>query len=519
MTDSHPTQHGAPADASIGSDTSQRTSGSRFDREGRPTGPVPKIDRRSKVQSSISPTVVRGTLRLVEALALMSLGAGIAWIYVGSHISEALAFYAGLTIGLPIAYVLASDFSRLYRVAVLQMQWGTIRSACATWTAVFIFGLISSVLLKESESLSRIWLAGWFLSGLIGIATVRTIAHSIIGDWAEQGRLQQNVVLVGGGQTGQRLIDALRDSDVHYINICGVFDDRSSDRAPETIQGIKKLGSFDELVRFARSNRIDMLLVALPMTAESRMLELLRKLWVLPVDIRLSALDSRLRFKSGTYSYIGNVPFLDIYKKPLTDWDYVVKTVSDRIIAGAMLIASLPIFIGVAIAIKLDSKGPVFFKQRRYGFNNELVEVYKFRTLSHANQDANAEKLVTADDDRVTGVGHFLRRSSIDELPQLITVLKGDMSMVGPRPHAVLAKAADQLYGDVVDGYFARHRVKPGITGWAQINGWRGETDTDEKIRRRTEYDLFYIDNWSLLFDLYIILRTPWALLKGENAY
>lgn len=515
MSEHKTTQHGAPADASIGSNGS----GVRFAREGRPTGPVPKVDRRRKVQTSISPKVVRGTLRLIEVFVLLTLGIAIAGLYVGIDVQEAIVWYAALIITVPVVYVLASDFSRLYRVAVLQMQWGTIRSACATWTGVFICGLICIILTKESESLSRVWLAAWFLSGLISIATVRTVAHSIIGKWAEQGRLRQNVVLVGGGQTGQRLIDALQDSDVHYINICGVFDDRSSDRAPDMVHGVKKLGSFDELVRFARSNRIDMLLVALPMTAEARMLDLLKRLWVLPVDIRLSALDSRLRFKSGTYSYIGNVPFLDIYKKPLTDWDYIMKTVSDRVIAGAMLVATLPIFVAAAIAIKLDSKGPVFFKQRRYGFNNELVEVYKFRTLAHANQDANAEKLVTADDDRVTRVGRFLRRSSIDELPQLITVLKGDMSMVGPRPHAVLAKAADQLYGDVVDGYFARHRVKPGITGWAQVNGWRGETDTDEKIRRRTEYDLFYIDNWSLFFDLYIILRTPWALLKGENAY
>jgi len=515
MTETPSTQHGAPADAALGAGTADV----RHKREGRPTGPVPKIDRRQKVAQSISPSVVRGCLRLAESLVLAGLGAAIAWVYVGIDIQSALFFYVGFTVGLPLMYVLASDFSRLYRVAVLQMQWGTIRAACATWTGVFIVGLVFSILLKESESLSRVWLASWFLSGLVSIAIVRHLAHSIIGRWAEEGRLQQNVVLVGGGPTGQRLVDALKDSDVHYINIRGVFDDRSSDRAPDEIDGVRKLGSFDELVRFARSNRIDMLLVALPMTAENRMLQLLRKLWVLPVDIRLSALDSKLRFNSGTYSYIGNVPFLDVYKKPLTDWDYVLKTVSDRVIAAIMLLASLPIFAVAAVAIKLDSKGPVFFKQRRYGFNNELVEVYKFRTLSHANQDTNAEKLVTADDDRVTGVGRFLRRSSIDELPQLITVLKGDMSMVGPRPHAVLAKAADQLYGDVVDGYFARHRVKPGITGWAQINGWRGETDTDEKIRRRTEYDLFYIDNWSLLFDIYIILRTPWALLKGENAY
>ena len=187
---------------------------------------------------------------------------------------------------------------------------------------------------------------------------------------------------------------------------------------------------------------------------------------------------------------------------------------------GALaLLLTAPLFLIIAAAIKLDSKGPVFFKQRRFGFNNELIEVYKFRSLKHEDADANASKLVTADDDRVTKVGGFLRRTSLDELPQLFSVIKGEMSMVGPRPHAVLAKAAGDLYGEAVDGYFARHRVKPGMTGWAQINGWRGETDTHDKIAKRTEYDLYYIENWSLLFDLYILIKTPWALLKGENAY
>ncbi|MEQ9144922.1 MAG: undecaprenyl-phosphate glucose phosphotransferase [Parvibaculaceae bacterium] len=515
MSDTPPTRHGAPADTTAGSYGSGRPDR----REGQPTGPVPAFDRRAKILPMISPSVVRGTFRASEGILLALLGMAIAFAYVGEDIADAPVLYASLIVALPVVYVIASDFSRLYRLALLQTQWGTIPSACATWSVIFGLSLVAIVLFKESESLSRVWLASWFLAGLVGIALTRQFAHRLIGHWAEEGRLQQNVVLVGGGQTGQRLIEALRATDMNYINICGIFDDRSGDRAPDEVDGVPKLGSFDELVRFARSNRVDMLLVALPMMAEQRMLSVLEKLWVLPVDIRLSALDNRIRFDSGTYSYVGNVPFFNIYKKPLADWDYVLKAVSDRLIAGAMLLATLPVFLLAAIAIKLDSKGPVFFKQRRYGFNNELIEVYKFRTLSHEKQDANAEKLVTADDDRVTRVGRFLRRSSLDELPQLLTVLKGDMSMVGPRPHAVLAKAGDKLYGDVVDGYFARHRVKPGLTGWAQINGWRGETDTDEKIRRRTEYDLYYIDNWSLLFDLYIILRTPWALLKGENAY
>ena len=162
----------------------------------------------------------------------------------------------------------------------------------------------------------------------------------------------------------------------------------------------------------------------------------------------------------------------------------------------------------------------MLFRQKRYGFNNELIEVFKFRSMYAEQPDPNAAKLVTKGDPRVTRVGRFIRKTSLDELPQLFNVvLKGNLSLVGPRPHAVHAKAVDRLYDKVVDGYFARHRVKPGITGWAQINGWRGETDNDEKIQRRVEHDLEYIENWSLLFDLYILAMTPLTLLKSENAY
>ncbi|MEZ5856218.1 MAG: sugar transferase [Hyphomicrobiaceae bacterium] len=172
-----------------------------------------------------------------------------------------------------------------------------------------------------------------------------------------------------------------------------------------------------------------------------------------------------------------------------------------------------------ALAIKLDSKGPVLFRQTRLGFNNELIEVWKFRSMYTDMADVNASRLVTRDDPRVTPVGRIIRRTSIDELPQLFNVLTGTLSLVGPRPHALHAKAADKLYHQVVDGYFARHKVKPGITGLAQIRGWRGETDTEEKILGRVASDLEYIENWSLLLDLYILASTPLALVHNKNAY
>jgi lipopolysaccharide/colanic/teichoic acid biosynthesis glycosyltransferase len=173
-----------------------------------------------------------------------------------------------------------------------------------------------------------------------------------------------------------------------------------------------------------------------------------------------------------------------------------------------------------ALAIKLDSKGSILFRQKRYGFNNELIEVFKFRSMYTDQSDIKADKLVTKNDPRVTRVGRFIRKTSLDELPQLFNVVfKGNLSLVGPRPHAVNAKADNRLYDHVVDGYFARHKVKPGITGWAQINGWRGETDTEEKIQQRVQHDLFYIENWSILLDFYILVVTPFALMKTENAY
>jgi exopolysaccharide biosynthesis polyprenyl glycosylphosphotransferase len=240
---------------------------------------------------------------------------------------------------------------------------------------------------------------------------------------------------------------------------------------------------------------------------------------VLPVDIRLSAYGQKVRYRPRAYSYIGNLPCLDVFDRPLGDWGPILKTAQDKVIATVALVLLSPIVAIVGLAVKLESKGPIIFKQKRFGFNNELIEIYKFRSMYTDRTDKDAAQLVTKHDPRVTKVGRFIRRTSLDELPQLINVLKGDLSLVGPRPHATKAKAGEELYEHVVDGYFARHKVKPGITGWAQINGWRGETDTAEKIERRVEHDLFYIENWSLTFDLYILARTPLALLNTDQAY
>ena len=480
-------------------------------------------DRQKKASSDadpwISPSVILSSIRSLEALVIALVGVDIWAIYISDGVLAGAAYYAGpILIIAGIVPIVFQAFG-LYTVhALLRVAEQSARVALA-WSMVF--GVLTAIvfLTKAGDIYSRVWLVGWYGFGLLALLCFRVLIGSLVRKWNKDGRLDRSAVIVGGGTRAAELIEALEDADDTDISIAGIFDDRGDERSPSIVNGYAKLGNVSQLVDFARNSRVDLLIVSLPIAAENRLLELLKKLWVLPVDIRLSAHTDKLRFRPRAYSYIGTVPFFDVFDKPLSGWDVIIKTIEDRLIAALAILALSPLMALVALAIRLDSKGPALFKQKRYGFNNELIEVYKFRSMFVDQSDRSAAKLVTRDDPRVTRVGRFIRRTSLDELPQLFNVLKGQLSLVGPRPHATQAKAADRLYTEVVDGYFARHKVKPGITGWAQVKGWRGETDTTEKIERRVEHDLYYIENWSLTFDLYILVATPLALLNTENAY
>ncbi|MFO1190220.1 MAG: exopolysaccharide biosynthesis polyprenyl glycosylphosphotransferase [Alphaproteobacteria bacterium] len=241
----------------------------------------------------------------------------------------------------------------------------------------------------------------------------------------------------------------------------------------------------------------------------------MRRIRTLPVAVKLypDLVDPEV---GRGFSLVGGLPMLDVYERPLAGWNVIVKTASDWLLALVIFMAMLPVMAVIALAVKLDSPGPVLFRQRRYGFNSNEFTTLKFRSMRADAGDESGGPQARRADPRVTAVGRFLRRTSLDELPQLLNVLAGDMALIGPRPHAV---AHNRYYADIIDGYLGRHRVRPGITGWAQVNGLRGETDTLEKMRMRVQYDLYYIDNWSLLLDLKILLLTPFVTLVGRNAY
>jgi len=469
------------------------------------------------IEPSFSAPVIIGVAQLIEALLLATLGFAIFASYVEPGQGAIyLPTIALATLGANVLF----NAARTHRIAAYRTAVQQTGRVLASWSLVFIVLMTVAFLFKSSELVSRVWLVGWYLFGSLLLVTFRLSLRGLVLQWTREGRLKRRTVVVGGGPDAEVLVNSIQKSAGADVRLLGLFDDRNDERSPESVASLPKLGKVADLLEFARQTRVDLVIVSMPLSAEKRVLEMLTQLWVLPVDIRLSAHMSKLRFTSKAYSYVGDVPVFDMVDRPISDWNLVFKWIFDKLVAITALIVFSPIMLATAIAIKLDSKGPVFFKQKRHGFNNELIEIYKFRSMRTDMADASASRLVTKGDPRVTKVGRFIRKTSIDELPQLFNVLRGELSIVGPRPHALAAKADNKLYYEAVEGYFARHKVKPGITGWAQINGWRGETDTVDKIMQRVQHDLYYIEKWSILLDLYIVVMTPFSLFaKSENAY
>jgi Undecaprenyl-phosphate glucose phosphotransferase len=466
----------------------------------------------------LSPTVVIGLLRVADA-AIVLLAASAAWITrFHDDPSKDLGIEAYATVLAVVLTIHILQAAGLYNFSQLTNLFGQVGRLLLAWAAVMLSLLALGFMTKMNREIaetSRLWVGLWFVYGFFGLFTVRLVLKHQIQRWQAGGRLTRNLVIVGAGEHGQRLIEHLSRHGASAERIIGVFDDRHG-RVPEEVCGFPVRGSVNDLLTFARCNPIDQVIVALPWDAENRLLAWMKKLRSLPVDVRLCPDMIGFHLPHRQVTHVGGVPMLNVFEKPLAGWNYIVKSMEDRVLAAAILVLILPLLLVLCALIKLDSRGPILFRQKRYGFNNEVIEVFKFRTMY---VDRCGDQLVvqaTRDDPRVTRIGRILRRTSLDELPQFINVLMGTMSIVGPRPHAV---AHNEQYSRLIDEYLARHRVKPGITGWAQVNGLRGETETLEKMEQRVRYDLYYIENWSLLFDIRIILRTLFVGFSHPNAY
>ncbi len=362
-----------------------------------------------------------------------------------------------------------------------------------------------------------VWYAVWGTASYTMLLGNRIVAHAILAKMTASGAFNQRVAVFGAGPIARRCHDFLADPAL-AIRFVGVFDDRiGEDRInPE---GLTVAGKLHDLIAASRHDEIDQIVVALPQQADGRIQHIVKKLKQLPVSIHIvTHISSDLVSQDSSahkVSNIGSVGLLDVKKKPLADWAPLVKRVEDVVLGWAFFLISLSFYPVIAIMIKLESSGPIIFKQKRRGLNGKEFEVFKFRTMSVA-ETGDDVKQAEKNDPRVTEVGGVLRRFSLDELPQLWNVIRGEMSLVGPRPHAIVH---DEVYSEIIEQYANRHQVKPGITGLAQVSGFRGETSTPDKMESRVNLDVEYIENWSFWLDLQIIARTLWVVASGKNAH
>jgi putative colanic acid biosynthesis UDP-glucose lipid carrier transferase len=389
-----------------------------------------------------------------------------------------------------------------------------LREVATTWgmavSLLFVIGWATQTLAAFDSRLVVVWLCVTPVAQLTAHLATRHVLCRLLTD----ERAQRVAVIAGGGTLARLLAESIASNPLLGIRVVGFFDSRRSERGQSTSPG-NRLGAIDEIAPYVRTHGIDVVYITLPMASQPRILRLLDALhdtttsiYFVPDIFVFDLIQARIDTISG-------LPVVSVCETPFAGLDGAVKRASDIILAAVILVLTAPLMLAIAAAVKLTSPGPVLFRQRRYGLDGRQIVVYKFRTMTVTEDGADIRQ-ATRGDPRATAIGAILRRFSLDELPQFINVLQGRMSVVGPRPHAV---AHNELYRKRIKGYMLRHKVKPGITGWAQVNGLRGETDTLDKMERRIAYDLEYLRNWSLRLDLSIVLRTVAVVLGARNAY
>jgi putative colanic acid biosynthesis UDP-glucose lipid carrier transferase len=414
-----------------------------------------------------------------------------------------------------IVFFLMCEISGMYRNwrgASIERE---ILCAAVSWTATMPLLLALGVMTKYAQWVDRSFVLLWFMLTLALIAASRMAVRLLLCWLRARGFNRRGFAIVGINELGVELAKRIENAPELGLQLVGFYDDRTGERLPALPKSLgKKLGTLNRLLVEARTGRVNMVFITFPMRAEQRIKRVLNMLsdttasvYIVPDFFVFELLHSR-------WTNIGGLPAVSVYENPFYGINGVVKRALDVALASTILVAVAVPMVIIAVLVKMSSPGPVFYRQKRYGLDGQEIRVWKFRTMTVCESDEDF-KQVTANDPRVTRIGVMLRRTSLDELPQLINVLEGSMSLVGPRPHASLQ---NEEYRNLIQGYMLRHKVKPGITGLAQVNGWRGETDTLEKMEKRVECDHRYIREWSLLMDLKILARTCLVVLSGRNA-
>lgn len=382
------------------------------------------------------------------------------------------------------------------------------------WTAMVLVFL--AFMTKASADYSRLAVITWLLLTPLLLAVSRASMRVGLKHFRAKGRNTRTMAIAGKTKLGQQIAEKVQGTHWLGMKFIGYFDDRLAGRdCRHSAHDVDGVGCFSELIELAKRGEVDYIYIALPMKAENRIVDLVNALSDTTASVYLVPNFFVFDLLHGKLTNLDGIPVLSLHESPFYGIDGWVKRLEDIVVAGLILLLIAFPMLFIALGVKLTSPGPVLFKQRRYGLNGAVVEVWKFRSMTVTE---NGDKVVqaTKGDSRITPFGAFLRRTSLDELPQFFNVLQGSMSVVGPRPHAV---AHNEEYRKQIRGYMLRHKVKPGITGWAQVNGWRGETETIDKMQMRIKYDLDYVKNWCLWLDLKIIF---WTIFKGfvnKNAY
>ena len=461
-----------------------------------------------------SPSVIPGLTQLSDAIAVLA-GALTATLTGPAIAADDAHAYGAAVVSVLAAFTILIAHANAASVDALMRPLSRLDDVLVALITAFLFFLSMAFAFEASDRLSWIWMLSFALFAFAYAAAARLTLRQLFRHLSRRNLVGRSMVVLGTGEQGRRFLHKAARARPFFTRVVGVFS--QDDPPPDAqIEGVPVLGGVDTLIRLARTKKIDDIIVAMPWAADRTLTESIEQLKELPVNIYLSTdlVGFELAFRPAVGD-LSELPMFEVVRRPISGWSSALKIIEDYTITLALIICLSPLLIAIAILIKIDSPGPVLFRQKRLGFNNQVFDIYKFRSMYHRPDETHVRQ-ATKGDPRVTRVGRIIRATSLDELPQLFNVLDGTMSLVGPRPHAV---SHNEEYGRKIRGYFARHKVKPGSTGSAQVNGFRGETEDISKMQARVAHDLYYAENWSFFFDFRILITTVIVVFFQKSAY